>query len=147
VAKFLSGLDISLGNLVQRQILRGDTVPPLATTRSRVRCVAISDSSSGATYSGVQSSVIVARTCGEVEDVDIVVATFQGEDANTEIRVHVTVFTMVGTIITLTSSRTSVVSLRGLRLLLLLLLQLPPPLLLSYKHTDRRFSLPSHLSL
>jgi len=41
VAKFLSGLDASLGNQFRGQILEGDTVLPLAAILSRVRRVAI----------------------------------------------------------------------------------------------------------
>ena len=32
MAKFLSGLDTSLGNQIRRQILGGDTIPPLTMT-------------------------------------------------------------------------------------------------------------------
>jgi len=91
----------------------------------------------------------------KVEVVDVLVVVIQGEAMDAEIRVHVIALIVVGRTTSLTSARTNLENLSGLRLLMLLV-QLPPhPLLLPPLYRYFRLTmigsfsskLPSHFSL
>jgi len=79
VAKFLSGLDTSLGNQLRGHIPRGDTVPSLSTTLTRVYHFSMRGDSSSGVSSGVKNSDMVARERAKMEDVDAIVAAIQGK--------------------------------------------------------------------
>jgi len=133
VVKFFSELDTSLGNQVWRQIFDADTVPSLSTNISRVRHVSMEDDYSTGVSSDVENSAIITGGHGRGGGCGIIVIAIQGEDVDTEIRVHVIVLTVVETIIHLINDNTSLVNPSELRLLTLhihLLQLLPPPLVL-----------------